>query len=272
MNYSHAYHAGALADIFKHVLLILTIQYYAKKPKPFTYLDTHAGAGLYPLRSKEALASQEAAHGILKYWDIFTKTPALKAYTAVIKAFNPTSPLVWYPGSPIIAKQLLSSQDNLMAWEKNPPVHQALTQHLPNAKLGDGFAGLKAAIPTRDHRAFIHIDPPFEDKTDWEAMVAAISLITKRMPHAVILLWLPIKTRLRATQFLTHLKTLSISDVLLWQWKYRVPPPQGLCGGMSVLINAPWEIEAELAQINGALNQIMSSLIIAEWSWWVARR
>ena len=55
LSYQHAYHAGNLADVHKHALLAVALARLADKPKPLSYLETHAGRGLYDLRAPEAL-------------------------------------------------------------------------------------------------------------------------------------------------------------------------------------------------------------------------
>ena len=54
MNYRHAYHAGNFADVLKHAVLALVIDYLKRKEGPFRVIDTHAGRGRYALTSKEA--------------------------------------------------------------------------------------------------------------------------------------------------------------------------------------------------------------------------
>ena len=54
MNYRHAYHAGSHTDVFKHAVLVMLLEHLRGKPKPFTVLDTHAGAGRYDLTAVEA--------------------------------------------------------------------------------------------------------------------------------------------------------------------------------------------------------------------------
>ena len=49
MNYRHAFHAGNFADVLKHAVLALCLEHLKKKPKPFRYVDTHAGVGAYDL-------------------------------------------------------------------------------------------------------------------------------------------------------------------------------------------------------------------------------
>ena len=66
LSYQHGYHAGNMADVHKHALLALVLDYMVRKPKPVTYLETHSGRGIYDLTSAEAEKTGEAAAGILR--------------------------------------------------------------------------------------------------------------------------------------------------------------------------------------------------------------
>ena len=55
LSYQHGYHAGNLADVQKHALLAWALAEMARKDKPLSYLETHAGRGLYDLGAPEAL-------------------------------------------------------------------------------------------------------------------------------------------------------------------------------------------------------------------------
>ena len=64
MNYRHAYHAGNFADVLKHAVLALVIDYLKRKEAPFRVIDTHAGGGRYALGSAEAAKTGEWRGGI----------------------------------------------------------------------------------------------------------------------------------------------------------------------------------------------------------------
>ena len=66
LSYQHAYHAGNLADVHKHALLAVALARMVEKPKPLSYLETHAGRGLYDLGSEAAQRTQEAEAGIAR--------------------------------------------------------------------------------------------------------------------------------------------------------------------------------------------------------------
>ena len=59
MNYSHSYHAGSFADVFKHLVLLTLIKSFLRKDKGFCYLDTHAGSGFYDLTTEPAQKTKE---------------------------------------------------------------------------------------------------------------------------------------------------------------------------------------------------------------------
>ena len=68
LSYQHAFHAGNLADLHKHALQAWMLDYLTAKPKPLSYLETHAGRGLYNLSGAEAAKTGEAAAGITRGW------------------------------------------------------------------------------------------------------------------------------------------------------------------------------------------------------------
>ena len=66
LSYQHEYHAGNTGDILKHTALCLILSSLCKKEKPFTIIDTHAGAGRFDLNDERLLKTGEGKEGILK--------------------------------------------------------------------------------------------------------------------------------------------------------------------------------------------------------------
>ena len=52
-------HAGGFADLLKHAVLSLIIEYLKRKPAPIRYIDTHAGGGLYDIGGEMAAKTGE---------------------------------------------------------------------------------------------------------------------------------------------------------------------------------------------------------------------
>ena len=108
LSYRHAFHAGNHADVLKHTVELLLLDYLNQKDKPYWYIDTHAGAGLYRLDGDYASKSGEASEGVLKLAQTPDKdlAPILQEYLAVVRSFNQGSSIRNYPGSPFISQAL----------------------------------------------------------------------------------------------------------------------------------------------------------------------
>lgn len=79
------------------------------KDKPLSYIETHAGRGLYRLDAPEAVKTGEAAAGIGRVADWFGPDhPYTRACDWVTAEYGPTA----YPGSPLIAAHLLRPGDS----------------------------------------------------------------------------------------------------------------------------------------------------------------
>ena len=105
MNYRHLFHAGNVADVFKHLVLIQMLEALRLKETPFCVVDTHAGSGLYRLQ-----APGEFEQGIGRLWPARAEWPQLAAYFGLLASLN-RNVLNAYPGSPWIIRTLLRPQD-----------------------------------------------------------------------------------------------------------------------------------------------------------------
>lgn len=197
MNYRHAFHAGNFADVIKHVALVGILLHLRKKDKPFRVIDTHAGRGIYDLESEAAQRTSEAAGGIAKLADLAGTSlpPALNTYLDIVRGAG----VARYPGSPLIAAQLLRETDKLIAIEKHPEDEAVLAQTLArfkNAKsaCADGYARLAALLPPPERRGLVLIDPPFEAEDEFAQLVLALAGARKRFANGITLVWYPIKS------------------------------------------------------------------------------
>jgi len=117
LSYRHSFHAGNHADVLKHTVQSLIIESMKEKEKPFLYLDTHAGAGRYQLSGEHAERTGEYLEGIARLWQRDDLPAELAPYMSVINYFNRNESLRYYPGSPLIARQLLREDDKLQMTE-----------------------------------------------------------------------------------------------------------------------------------------------------------
>jgi len=148
LSYRHGFHAGNHADVLKHIVLTLILDYLKQKNKPYWFIDTHAGAGKYSLESEFSNKTSEHLDGIGKIFHDEKKPLALAKYIEVIRNLNGGDQLKQYPGSPWIASQIVSHEDRIRLFELHPTDLTSLLHVLgkkQNTKIygEDGFQGLK---------------------------------------------------------------------------------------------------------------------------------
>src|SRR3978361_1936092 len=211
MNYRHAFHAGGFADVIKHIVLVRILTHLHDKPAAFRVIDSHAGAGVYDLTGEEARRGGEWRTGIARIMQarFSDKTaPLIKPYLDIIRAFNPQAVLKAYPGSPLIARALLRPQDRLTACEGGPKAPKGLIDALRRDTQArvvdlDGWLALPAFVPPKERRGLVLIDPPFEQKDEFERLANGFAQAFAKWPTGSYMLWYPVKSR-RATDTLAQ--------------------------------------------------------------------
>ncbi len=196
LAYRHAFHAGMHADVLKHLVLAQVLKYLGEKDKPYTYLDTHAGAGQYALTGSLANKTGEYRHGIARLWGRTDLPPAVAGYVALVRRFNGGAKLQRYPGSPAFALMLRRAQDRLRLYELHPTDHRLLAEAFgretqTQVSRGDGFAALKAELPPPSRRGLVLIDPSYEIKTDYSKVANALRESLTRFAAGVVMIWYP---------------------------------------------------------------------------------
>jgi len=151
LAYRHAFHAGNHADVLKHLILTQVLRYMGEKDKPYTLVDTHAGAGGYSIEGQYAQKKGEYVHGVSRLWDAKDLPEPLANYMEPVRAFNTDGQLRQYPGSPAIANLLMRAEDRLRVYELHPTDFRILETYLstrPNTQVSDkdGFTALRAEL------------------------------------------------------------------------------------------------------------------------------
>ena len=256
LSYQHAYHAGNLADVHKHGLLAWMLDYLTRKDKPLSYIETHAGRGLYDLTGAEARKTGEAAQGIEKVSGWFAPAhPYSRARTQIAAAHGPQI----YPGSPAIAQALLRPVDTLHLAELHPGEHSALrTSFRSSAKTyqQDGFALAASLCPPTPRRGLLLIDPPYEIKTDYVEIPARIAKLHRAWNVGVIALWYPILTN-GAHRPMSAKLTQAHPDAL--RHEVTFPPARkghGMIGSGMLILNPPYGLETESARLSACFKTL----------------
>ena len=216
LAYRHAFHAGNHADVLKHTVLALVLEYMNQKEKGWRYVDTHAGAGGYSLEGEYAKKRGEFEMGIGKLLHQPELPEPLAELVRLVRAFNGGPNVKQYPGSPAIAQMLMRPQDQLRLFEVHPTDHKILASYLGEVpgvevKMADGYASLKSTLPPPTRRGVVLIDPSYEIKTDYARTLAALREALERFADAVVIVWLPQLQLLAAAQLPQRLKATADS-------------------------------------------------------------
>lgn len=257
LSYRHAFHAGNHADILKHFVLHQLLQYLNQKDKPYWIIDTHAGAGVYALDQGYAAKNAEYESGIARLWSSDDLPPPLADYLALVRELNADGGMKLYPGSPWIADQALRANDKLRLFELHPTDFKLLQENFQDAgrrvkvEQADGFAGLKALLPPPPRRALVLIDPPYEEKRDYQRVPHALEDALKRFETGTYTVWYPILQRPELRTFIDKLKRLPAKSWLHVSLTVNTPSPDGfgMTGSGMFVLNPPWTLHSTLQSV-----------------------
>jgi 23S rRNA (adenine2030-N6)-methyltransferase len=268
LSYLHSFHAGNHADVLKHTALTLLLNKLKAKDKPFVYLDTHAGAGLYDLKGAEALKNSEFRDGIARLLNAEGKLPELADYFACVRAHGNH-----YPGSPQIAADLLRADDRLILMELHNREVRELRKNLgKDPRVGihhrDGFEGLIGLVPPQPARGMVLMDPSYEVVEDYTKAVDVLTAAHARWATGIYMLWYPILSRQRDQSRLMRkrLQACRFGNLLLVELKIREQQEEfGMCGSAIAIANAPWQFAEQLRTVMPKLKAALAEDPAAGW-------
>ncbi|WP_137718651.1 23S rRNA (adenine(2030)-N(6))-methyltransferase RlmJ [Methylobacillus flagellatus] len=261
LSYRHGFHAGNHADVLKHFVLTQVLRHAALKEKPYSYIDTHAGAGMYALDHGFAAQNAEFNSGIARLWEATDLPAALAEYVALVKACNKNGALRHYPGSPVVAQRLLRSQDRMRLFELHPNDFKPLQQQMSSRQIiveqADGFNGIKALLPPPSRRAITLIDPPYEDKQDYRRVVQMLRDSLQRFATGTYMVWYPLLQRQEPAMLTHQLSALPVDSWLHVSLSVHAPSADGfgMHGSGMFVINPPWTLPAVLEDVMPVLVQ-----------------
>lgn len=262
LSYRHSFHAGNHADVVKHIVLTLILTALKQKEKGFFYLDTHSGVGRYSLLSAEAEKTGEYIEGIARLWDRTDLPEEVALYINALKKIN-KGKLRFYAGSPLLAVQQLRPQDRALLTELHPNDFPLLRQEftkVPNVvtKRENGFQQLKAALPPKEKRGLVLIDPPYELKDDYKLVVQAIVEGYKRFATGVYAIWYPVVLRQHTKRIVKGLEATGIRKILQIELAVRPDSDQrGMTASGMIVINPPWQLEGQMKKILPYLTEVL---------------
>lgn len=253
LSYRHAFHAGNYADVLKHCVLIDILSYMVLKDKPLCYLDTHAGAGMYHLGSKEAVKTSEFEQGVMALLQIESLPQSLQLYRQQIEAVN-HGEIRKYPGSPTIAQNLLRPYDRLLLCEMHPADSRLLQKQFGKVRNAscfeeDGYQKSLALLPPPERRGVVLIDPSYEVKDEYQWVVDYLKQMVRRFATGVYAIWYPIADEDRSRRMIQKIKTSGIPHIQQFELgltdNHKAP---GMTGTGMLVVNPPWNLKAHLSE------------------------
>ena len=274
MNYRHAFHAGGPADVVKHAVLARILVHLKNKPAAFRMIDTHAGAGLYDLRGPEATRSPEWRDGIarLRAAPIDGEAGALLApYLDAVSDLNPGGDLAAYPGSPVLARTLMRSQDRLLACELEPAAAAALAHTLGGDRRAkavaiDGWTALNAYVPPPERRGVVLVDPPFEAMDELSRLAQALEGAHRKWATGIFLVWYPTRGRQDSDALAKRLRRSAIPKVLRLEVDFALQrEPDRIAGCGLIVVNPPWTLPGELDILGPVFARVFTGGYRVDW-------
>lgn len=270
LSYRHAFHAGNFADVLKHSVLTLVLEYITRKEKGFYYIDTHSGAGMYALQDKYAQKTGEYKDGIAKILNASNIPTSLEEYVHLIQSMNSnvsdnasTEELKVYPGSPGIAKNYTRRQDSAHLFELHPTDTELLQEvcqrwNKSHVKQKDGYEGLLSLLPPPCRRAVVLIDPPYELKEDYNKAVKTIIKAYKKFATGTYILWYPIVKRELIHKMQDDFLQSNVKNILQVEYCQQADTQEyGMTGTGLFIVNPPWQLKDQLGEILPFMKQQM---------------
>ncbi|MCC2615655.1 23S rRNA (adenine(2030)-N(6))-methyltransferase RlmJ [Aestuariibacter halophilus] len=257
LSYRHGFHAANHADVLKHFCEFLILDKLKEKNKPFVYIDTHSGAGVYRLDDEFALKNREFDQGMALLLNQAGSLPErVRAFIALISND-------WierrYPGSAGLAQKLVREQDHLHLMELHSQEVLNLKQNVRGEQVHihhrDGLEGLVALTPPKPARGLVLIDPPFERLDEYSELQTALQRAVKQWQTGIYMIWYP-RLSARAGQkvaasqrLLDSIAALPCKNVLHATLDVADPADDpGMYGSGIVVINAPYQLDVQLEQ------------------------
>ncbi|MCF2947014.1 23S rRNA (adenine(2030)-N(6))-methyltransferase RlmJ [Paraglaciecola aquimarina] len=274
-SYRHSFHAGNHGDVLKHLCQMAIIEKLKEKDKGFSYIDTHSGAGVYQLNSNDSLKTKEFQSGIASLMKYSGSDQIIRRYLSLVTNYYDFKQ---YPGSPEIARTMLRPQDQGIVMEWNNAEIENLKANINSKQIAihhrDGFEGLIALTPPDKKRGLVLIDPPYESAEEYQQVIDTVVAAYKRWPTAIYAIWYPlIQTRKQTSdtfnsaepkqgkseKMLAKLQQQKFKNLLRVELKLATAEQaEGMYGSGLAIINAPWQLDINIASSLQELISVMT--------------
>jgi 23S rRNA (adenine2030-N6)-methyltransferase len=251
LSYLHGYHTGNHADVLKHTVLTAALARLLVKDKPLRYIDTHAGAGGYELRTAAAQKNHEYEGGVGKLWTAADTPAPVARWLELAQRYNGDGKLKRYPGSPWFAQALLRPSDDLFLFELHPAEHRALKNACDGDRRTkvlreDGLASCIGLVPPPSKRALLLLDPSYELRDEHRTVIDTVIKLHQRFATGVLVIWYPVIERRWVERYERALRATGIKEISTYELCVAGERRGGLIGSGVFVVNPPWQLDDEL--------------------------
>ena len=107
----------------------------------------------------------------------------------------------------------------------------------------DGFRGALGQLPPPSRRGLVLVDPPYEVKSDYQAVVRFLAAAHRRFATGTVAVWYPVVERARIDQLHDALRTSGIPDLVYTEASVKADTEShGMTGSGLVVLHPPWTL------------------------------
>jgi 23S rRNA (adenine2030-N6)-methyltransferase len=182
----------------------------------------------------------------------------------LLAGFNPAGRLVAYPGSPVIARQLMRQQDRASLFELHPADLEALQRNIGRDRRihvyhENGHTGLLRLLPPPSRRALVLLDPSYEVKTEYSQLQRTLEKAWRKFPGGVYAVWYPVIERQRTEDFVEAIAGSGIRDIQRLELGVSADTPgRGMTACGMLVVNPPWTLQQTMAKLLPRLAQTLA--------------
>ena len=121
----------------------------------------------------------------------------------------------------------------------------------------DGFEAAIAIAPPTPRRGMMLIDPPYEEKQDYDRVVRTVEAVYRRWATGIIAVWYPklAEARDRSDWLIERLR--EVAPVAVTELEVKPQAARfGMYGSGMVVINPPWQFEEVMMSVSQQLRRI----------------
>jgi len=203
-------------------------------------------------------------HADIRLFNADKKPASLQQFTDMVLSFNNSNQISLYPGSPKVAEYYLRKTDQLRLFELHPSDANILSQNFSHSKQtkiinDDGFKGIKALLPPTTKRGITIIDPPYEDKQDYQRVVNTIENSLKRFSTGTYLVWYPLLPKSEPKLMVSALQKQTTNWLNVTLSVHNAPKEGfGMYGSGLFIINPPWTLPNTLKEALPYLTELLA--------------